>query len=75
MAEGAIQVAEKIRAQVKALAIAHVNSQTSQQIALSLGIASVVPTSESSPARLIAAADTALYQAKAAGGDRCSAQN
>ncbi|MBD2740299.1 diguanylate cyclase [Coleofasciculus sp. FACHB-1120] len=70
MAEGAIQVAEKIRAEVKALAIAHVNSQASQQLTLSLGIASVVPTSESSPAMLISAADTALYQAKAAGRDR-----
>ncbi|MBD1894305.1 diguanylate cyclase [Coleofasciculus sp. FACHB-129] len=73
--EGAIRVAEQIRAEVKALAIAHVNSQASQQIALSLGIASVVPTLESSPAMLISAADTALYQAKAAGRDRYYAHN
>jgi diguanylate cyclase (GGDEF)-like protein len=73
--EGAIRVAEQIRAEVKALAIAHVNSQASQQISLSLGIASVVPTLESSPAMLISAADTALYQAKAAGRDRYYAHN
>ncbi|MBD2537334.1 diguanylate cyclase [Coleofasciculus sp. FACHB-SPT36] len=73
--EGAIRVAEQIRAEVKALAIAHVNSQASQQISLSLGIASVVPTLESSPAMLISAADTTLYQAKAAGRDRYYAHN
>nr|WP_228014643.1 diguanylate cyclase [Fortiea sp. LEGE XX443] len=38
-----------------------------QLITLSLGIATIIPHSQSSPATLIAAADQGLYQAKAQG--------
>lgn len=69
-AEGAAQIAEAIRAEVKALEIAHTNSQVSNHLTLSLGVASTVPSPESSPAALIAAADWALYQSKAEGRDR-----
>ncbi|GAC1450793.1 MAG: hypothetical protein NVS2B14_15270 [Chamaesiphon sp.] len=37
---------------------------------LSFGVSSIIPSSESSSAMLIAAADKALYQAKAEGRDR-----
>lgn len=69
-AEGAVYVAEQIRAAVKALKIAHTNSQIGKYVTLSLGVASSVPSHKSSPATLIAAADQALYQAKAQGRDR-----
>lgn len=68
--DGAIQVAEKIRAEVKALAIAHTNSQVSQFVTLSLGVTSIIPTSNLSFTTLIAVADHGLYQAKAEGRDR-----
>lgn len=64
---GAIRVAEAIRSRVKALQIAHANSQ---YVTLSLGVAFTIPSHESSPATLIAAADQALYQAKEQGRDR-----
>jgi diguanylate cyclase (GGDEF)-like protein len=69
-AEGAVHVAEKIRAAVKALKIAHANSQIGKYVTLSLGVASTVPCHKSWPANLIATTDQALYQAKAQGRDR-----
>ncbi|NET70172.1 MAG: GGDEF domain-containing protein [Sphaerospermopsis sp. SIO1G2] len=42
-------------------------SNISDQITLSVGIASMIPTHENSPEIIIAAADQALYQAKAQG--------
>ncbi len=66
-AEGAVQVAEKVRSEVKALEIVHANSQINKCVTLSLGVASTVPCHKSSSAVLISAADEALYQAKAKG--------
>ena len=68
-ASGAFHVAEEIRASVIALKIIHANSQASQYVTLSLGVASTVPCHQSSPEILIAAADKALYQAKEQGRD------
>jgi len=85
--EGAVQVAEAIRTRVRDLELVQANTQVSQYVTLSVGIACTVPRPartcprgeslkaphctllhpESSPAALIAAADRALYQAKAAG--------
>lgn len=67
---GAVHVAEKILAAVEAMEIAHANSQIGNKVTLSLGVASTVPGHKSSPATLIAAADRALYQAKAQGRAR-----
>ncbi|MBD2547560.1 MULTISPECIES: GGDEF domain-containing protein [Planktothricoides] len=67
---GAIKVAENIRSQVQGLHIGHTGSQVSLWVTLSLGIATMIPTSEEVPARLIARADMALYQAKTQGRDR-----
>ncbi len=63
-------VAELIQAAVKALAIPHSRSSISDRVTLSIGVATTVPTGEVLPSMLVAAADQALYQAKAAGRDR-----
>ncbi len=67
--EGALQVAERIRLTVKALKIAHACSE-SDYITLSLGVATIFPSSTFMPAMLIAAADKKLYQAKQTGRDK-----
>ena len=69
-AAGALHVAEAIQAGVRALQIVHAQSNVSQWVTLSLGVTTTIPGPDSSPARLIAAADQALYQAKAQGRDR-----
>lgn len=69
-AEDAIQVANTIRRNIKALRISHRGSQAVQHITLSLGISSTIPMPCNSPALLIRAADEALYQAKALGRDQ-----
>lgn len=67
---GAITVAENIRSQVHRLHICHAGSHVSPWVTLSLGIATMIPTLEEVPAKLIAQADMALYQAKTQGRDR-----
>lgn len=68
--KGALQVAEQIRTQIAALRVPHAASAVSQYVTVSLGVASMVPASDSGAEILIAAADQALYQAKAQGRDR-----
>ncbi|MEG3859319.1 sensor domain-containing diguanylate cyclase [Microcoleus sp. herbarium12] len=68
--QGAVLVAEHIQLKISALQLPHGGSQVSQYVTVSLGVASVVPASESPPSILIAAADRALYVAKDAGRDR-----
>ena len=65
----AIELAELLRARIEALDIRHDGSPLAR-ITLSLGVAAVVPEPASSPAKLIDAADRALYRAKAAGRNR-----
>jgi diguanylate cyclase (GGDEF)-like protein len=67
---GASQVAEEIREFVNALKIPHAQSAVSEHVTLSLGVASMEPTLDTSPSMLIATADAALYRAKAAGRNR-----
>ncbi|HAA29951.1 MAG TPA: diguanylate cyclase response regulator [Cyanobacteria bacterium UBA8553] len=69
-AKQAVHVAESIRAEVKAKAIAHSSSLVSELVTLSAGVASVIPCCESSAEELIIEADKALYQAKGRGRDR-----
>ncbi len=72
-AMGAVSVAESVRKAVQGLEIAHANSPVSQYVTLSLGVATLVPTPDTSPEQLITTADQALYQAKAEGRDRAIA--
>ena len=69
-ANGVAIVAEALRAAVEALGIAHANSQVSEFVTISLGIATIVPAPASSPEELISSADKALYQAKQEGRNR-----
>lgn len=68
--EGAFKVAKTIRAKVQALKIIHAGSRVSNYVSLSLGVATVIPSHDSWPAKLVASADEALYQAKTEGRDR-----
>lgn len=63
--EGAIRVAEMIQAEIQTLRLPDRSSAVSPT--LSLGVATLTPSPEESPAALIAAADQALYRAKADG--------
>ena len=67
--EGALAAVERLRRAVEALAIAHAASPTGV-VTISAGIATLVPGEQKSPETLLAEADAALYQAKAAGRNR-----
>ncbi len=67
--DGAIIVAELICQEVKKLQIPHLDSDVREWVTLSLGIATIFPHDNIVPKTLIAAADKALYQAKAQGRD------
>jgi diguanylate cyclase (GGDEF)-like protein len=65
-ADGALQVAERVRAQVAAL---HARGErpTPAPVSVSIGVAAVTDAGRSTPAELINAADRALYVAKHGG--------
>lgn len=65
--EGAMAAAERIRHCVEALAIAHAGNPAGH-VTISVGVAALVPLNQNEAAtRLVAAADRALYAAKAGG--------
>jgi diguanylate cyclase (GGDEF)-like protein/PAS domain S-box-containing protein len=64
---GAIIVAQRIQAGIKALDIDHKTSKVNQQVTLSMGIATIIPIPNLLPTQLTAAADHALYKAKSNG--------
>jgi diguanylate cyclase (GGDEF)-like protein len=63
---GARVVAERLRRKLMDAALPHVGSP-SEQITVSIGIASIAPIAGGDQAALISLADSALYEAKAAG--------
>lgn len=63
-------VAERVRTAVESLSIPHPSSPVAAQVTISAGCASASPAAGSSPEELIAAADTALYEAKRTGRNR-----
>ncbi len=69
-AAGAFCLAKSIHQQIRQLKLAHPGSTVSQYVTLSLGVAGLIPCSGVTPAKLIAAADAALYEAKTTGRDR-----
>jgi len=64
---GAFQAAEHLRASVEQLAIPHQHSTVSACVTVSVGAVTVEPEAVVEPRDLIAIADSAMYEAKAAG--------
>jgi diguanylate cyclase (GGDEF)-like protein len=63
------RAAERIRAAVEALGEPHAKSPIGR-VTVSIGVASLIPTPDSTPEQLIEAADVQLYQAKRDGRNR-----
>ncbi|ASC72120.1 diguanylate cyclase response regulator [Halomicronema hongdechloris C2206] len=70
--DGAMGIAQAIRAELKILALPHPNS-VSSHVTISQGVASTVPTRDIAAAVLIEGSDQALYQAKRNGRDAIAA--
>lgn len=68
--QGAIQVAEQVRAALRLLSIPHQKSLVSGRVSCSFGVATLVPDQSLSMTELVQKADAALYQAKHNGRDR-----
>jgi diguanylate cyclase (GGDEF)-like protein len=68
--EGAMEVAQKIQENMRALQISHAKSGISDYVTLSLGVSCLVPEDVMKPEILLSQADEALYRAKEKGRDR-----
>lgn len=65
--QGAITIANQILSEIDRLQIPHSQSDVSQYLTLSIGLASTIPTHQNSPQDLIDQADRFLYRAKRQG--------
>ena len=73
--EGALAVGAGIEQAVRALNVAHVDSDVSDMVTVSVGAATAVPERDGHPAPLLALADAQLYRAKHSGrGRACGAE-
>jgi len=61
---GALTTAERIRSAIEDLAIKHENSETSDRLTMSFGVAAANPHEGVTAEQLVAAADESLYRAK-----------
>jgi diguanylate cyclase (GGDEF)-like protein len=68
--QGAVIVAERLRAAVEGLALPHARSDVGPHVTVSIGVASIDPARAAPPTELIGAADAALYAAKMQGRNR-----
>lgn len=73
--DGALKLANTIQATIAEINIDHQNSDVSDCVTLSMGVASLIPTVEQSIEILISYADKALYTAKDQGRNRAIAYN
>ena len=71
--QGARYVAEKIEQAIRALAMPHQASPVANQVTVSIGSTTLLPTPNSDPQQLIARADEQLYIAKNNGRNQISA--
>lgn len=67
---GAAVIAKAQRASVEALGIPHASSPICDTLTISAGVATAIPSPDSSPAALVSVSDHALYQAKDRGRNR-----
>jgi diguanylate cyclase (GGDEF)-like protein len=64
---GATAVAERMRQEVESLTLAHARNSSGHDVTVSIGVATAVPSAASNVKDVVAAADRALYTAKAVG--------
>lgn len=70
--EEGLAIAERIRAEIAGLSIEHANSEEPGHVTVSVGVTSVIPSAETGPSALVAAAEEAVAKAKTEGRDRIS---
>lgn len=68
--EDALNIAEKMRSSVEKLDIVHKYSKAGDYLTITIGAASLIPSSKQSPRNLFEYADKTLYLAKMAGRNR-----
>lgn len=68
--EGALGIAEQIRAAVESLELPHKAAKYHRHVTLSIGVTSTLPTHDTQPETVLIAADRAMYNAKHDGKNR-----